>query len=268
MDAPGHAPEVIADNLEDLCRVNRWLGGVRLTLVPLARLERCFPAGTTMRVLDVATGGADIPRALVRWGARRGRPLWLVASDVGAGIVAAARALDSDDRRRTTDDGPGPDRPAARGRRPSGSPAGSLTSPAAPRQCGIVFVVADATRLPFRNSAFHVVTSSLALHHLLRPAALQMLREAARCATLGVVVNDIVRSWLTYYGAIVASRLGSRNPLTRHDGPLSALRAYTTREMAGLAREAGLRPVRWDSFLLYRVAMTAVPEQRCLSMRK
>jgi hypothetical protein len=86
-----------------------------------------------------------------------------------------------------------------------------------------------------------------------------MLREMARCAAVGVVVNDIVRSWLTYYGAIVASRLGSRNRLTRHDGPLSALRAYTTAEMAALARAAGLRPLRWESFLFYRVSLAARP---------
>jgi hypothetical protein len=29
--------------------------------------------------------------------------------------------------------------------------------------------------------------------------------------------------------------------------------------MAALAREAGLLPARWDSFLFYRVALTAVP---------
>ena len=42
---------------------------------------------------------------------------------------------------------------------------------------------------------------------------------------------------------------------------LSVLRAYTRREMADLAQEAGLRPIRWESFAVYRVALTAVPIQ-------
>jgi hypothetical protein len=94
---------------------------------------------------------------------------------------------------------------------------------------------------------------------MLRDEAAAMLAESRRCATLGVVVNDIVRGWLGYYGAFVATRLGSRNVLTWHDGPLSVLRAFTADEMAALAREAGLIPVRWHSFLFYRVALTAVP---------
>jgi ubiquinone/menaquinone biosynthesis C-methylase UbiE len=222
MDTPGHPPEVITDNLNDLRRVNRILGGVRLTLLPLTRLERNVPAGVPMRVLDVGTGGADIPRATARWAGATHRPMWLVASDLAESIIAAASAC-------------------------------------TPQGTGIVFVVADATRLPFRDAAFHAAVSSLTLHHMLPHEARRMLEEMRRCASLGVVVNDIVRSWLTYFGAILAAHLGSRNPLTRHDGPLSARRAYTTEEMADLACAAGLRPVRWDSFAFYRVAMSAVP---------
>jgi ubiquinone/menaquinone biosynthesis C-methylase UbiE len=226
MDAPGHSLDVIADNLNDLRRVNRALGGVRLTLRPLQRLAGSVPADETLRVLDVATGGADIPRAIAGWAAHSGRRVLLVASDVSFDFLCVARRW-----------------PGAR---------------------QIVYVVADARRLPFARAAFHVVTSSLALHHLLPDEAREMLSEARRCVTAGVVVNDIVRGWLGYYGAFVASRLGSRNALTWHDGPLSVLRAYTTQEMAALAGKVGLRPVRWDSFLFYRVALTAVPEERSM----
>jgi SAM-dependent methyltransferase len=222
MDAPGHSLEVIADNLGDLRRVNRVLGGIRLTLRPLQRLAAHVPVYQTLRVLDVATGGGDIPRAVARWAAGVNRRLWLVATDVNFDFVRLAR------------DAPG------------GSDA-------------IVYVVADARCLPFTGGVFHVVTSSLALHHMLPDAAREMFAESRRCATLGVIVNDIVRSWLGYYGAFVATRLGSRNVLTWHDGPLSVLRAFTPAEMAALARDAGLLPARWDSFLFYRVALTAVP---------
>jgi 2-polyprenyl-3-methyl-5-hydroxy-6-metoxy-1,4-benzoquinol methylase len=222
MDIPGHARSVIVQNLGDLRRCNWLLGGVRLTLRPLARFVQSLPPGETLRVLDVATGGADIPRALARWARRRGRPLLVVASDVSEQFVAIAREQSA------------------------GSPE-------------VTFVVADARRLPFAPRAFHVSSCSLALHHMLWPEAREMFAELGRCASVGVVVNDIVRGWLGYYGAFVATRLGSRNHLTWHDGPLSVLRAYTKEEMLDLARGAGLRPLRWDSFLAYRVALSAVP---------
>jgi ubiquinone/menaquinone biosynthesis C-methylase UbiE len=224
MDAPGgHPPEVIADNLNDLRRVNALLGGVRLTLRPLARLAAGVPPDRPLRVLDVATGGADIPRAVAAWARRHGRRLFIVASDVSPDFLAVTRRLYGD--------------------------------------AGLVFVAADSRRLPFATGAFDVITWSLALHHVFRDGALDTLREFRRCARRGVVVNDIVRHWIGYVGAIIAVRCGSHNVLTRHDGPLSVLRAYTRREMAELAQEAGLRPIRWESFAVYRVALTAVPNQ-------
>ena len=220
MDAPGHSRALIEDNLGDLRRVNRLLGGVRLTLRPLLRLAAALPPAQRLCVLDVATGGADIPRAIASWSLRSGRPLFLVASDINFDIAAVAR-----DHSRL--------------------------------YSALQFVVADACHLPFAGDSFHVAVSSLALHHLSPDRGEQMLRELGRCATLGVVINDIVRRWIGYCGAIVAVTFGSRNLLTRHDGPLSVLRAFTGEEMVQLARRAGLRPVYWESFLFYRVAMTA-----------
>ncbi|HEX2323904.1 MAG TPA: hypothetical protein VHQ00_00825, partial [Chloroflexota bacterium] len=81
MDAPGHGREVVVQNLGDLRRCNRLLGGVRLTLRPLSRLVAGVSPVAPLRILDVATGGGDIPRAVASW-ARGRRPVFLVASDV------------------------------------------------------------------------------------------------------------------------------------------------------------------------------------------
>jgi hypothetical protein len=123
------------------------------------------------------------------------------------------------------------------------------------------FAAADARCLPFGDLSFDVVMCSLALHHQVPDDALAMLREMRRVARRGVVVNDIVRCWRGYWGAWLLSRTLSRNPLTRHDGPLSVRRAYTRPEMLALAAEAGLGAVTFDEGLLgYRVAMTARSE--------
>ena len=84
-----------------------------------------------------------------------------------------------------------------------------------------------------------------------------MLGEMRRVARRGVVVNDLVRGWLGYAGAWLLSRAVTRNPLTRHDAPLSARRAYTRAEMVALAARAGLGPLVFEGFLGYRATMTA-----------
>ncbi|MEO7117890.1 MAG: methyltransferase domain-containing protein, partial [Candidatus Limnocylindrales bacterium] len=83
--------DVLAANLRDLARVNRWLGGVALTrraLIALATGKHTRPWGghvdwhtRPLRLLDVGTGAADIPAALIDWTAGRGLLLEVEAID-------------------------------------------------------------------------------------------------------------------------------------------------------------------------------------------
>jgi ubiquinone/menaquinone biosynthesis C-methylase UbiE len=121
----------------------------------------------------------------------------------------------------------------------------------------VKFAVADARRLPFADDSFDVATCSLVLHHLEPDDAVRVLKEMRRVARRGVIVNDLVRSWVGYLGALVAPRAMSKNPLFRHDAPLSVRRAYTKGEMATLAARAGLGAVRFRGLPGYRLTMAA-----------
>ncbi|HEU4322567.1 MAG TPA: methyltransferase domain-containing protein [Roseiflexaceae bacterium] len=218
IDGGNHPPELLAENLADMRRVNRWLGGVQLSVRALARLTRADPPGAELALLDVATGIGDIPHALAVWASRQGRPARIVATDISPAVLRTA------------------------------------TGPHAP-----ALAAADGLALPFPDRCFDVALCSFALHHLPPAPAARMLAEMGRVARRGVIINDLVR-WRPYYlASLLLCRLASRNPLTRHDGPLSARRAYTRAEMLGLARRAGLEPLGFDSFLGYRVALTLRP---------
>jgi ubiquinone/menaquinone biosynthesis C-methylase UbiE len=218
MDRPGHPASVVVENLADLRRVNAVLGGVSLTLAALDDLAGDLRPGAPLSIVDVGTGGADIPRRAIAWARGRGWRPTALATDLGLEIVRAAAG-------------------------------GTL---------GLAFVVADGRRLPLQDGSFDVATCSLLLHHLPPDGVVALLQEMARVSRRGVVVNDIVRWWPGYWGAWLLSRLFSRNPLTRHDGPLSVRKAYTRQEMAALIGQAGLRPVAWHGYLGYRVSLALV----------
>lgn len=218
MDLPGQDPALVAECLDDLRRLNLWSGGVFLTVRTLGRLTRELAPGAGFEILDVATGGGDFPRAMAAWARRRGLQTRILATDLSPKILSLA----------------------ARGAPP-----------------GIEFAVADARRLPFADGSFDVATCSLFLHHLEPDDAVLMLKQMRRVARRGVIVNDLVRSWAGYLGALVLPRAMSKNPLFRHDAPLSIRRAYTRDEMAALATRARLGPVRFQGFPGYRVTMTA-----------
>ena len=77
-----------------------------------------------------------------------------------------------------------------------------------------------------------------------------------RLARRGFVVNDLVRGRAGYATAWLTSRLFTRNRLTRHDAPLSVLRAYTPPELEGLLARAGISGAIVRRHPLFR--MTAV----------
>lgn len=226
LDGPLDDRATLVGNLRDLARVNRWLGGNRLSL---AAIERLAPGAAELRILDVGTGGADLPVALLADARRRGRS-WRV------------RAIDS---------------------RPEILSAARVARPGLDAVPGLELAVGDGRGLAVEDGAFDVVHCSLVVHHLDPPEVLLLLREMGRVARRGVVVNDLVRSAVHWRLARLLVAIGTRNAFTRHDAPLSVRRAYTRSELRDLLAEAGLRPEAEIGGLLgHRVAIAAVPAAR------
>src|SRR3954453_19530830 len=80
---------MLEGNLRDLARVNRWLGGSKLSKAAVAPLLAGLAAPS---LLDIGTGAADIPAALARSVSKRQAHLSITATDVRPEIVAAATA--------------------------------------------------------------------------------------------------------------------------------------------------------------------------------
>ena len=212
----------LRQSLADIARLNALFGGRRITLAQVKRLIAGAPRDRLITVLDVGTGGADIPRFLARWARRAGRRIRVLALDRDPAMLAVAR-LD------------------------------------AARYPEIVLLQGDALALPVRPRAVDVVISALTLHHLEPEDAVRCLAEMDAAARTGFVVNDLARSRVAYVVVWLATRALARNRMSRHDGPLSVLRAYTPDEVRALCEKAGLFDVRvlWYPRLARQCAVRA-----------
>lgn len=72
LDHPDADPRVVHESLHHIARSNRWFGGWWAVRHGLGRILRAAPDKQPLTLLDVGTGLADLPRAAVRWAARRG----------------------------------------------------------------------------------------------------------------------------------------------------------------------------------------------------
>jgi ubiquinone/menaquinone biosynthesis C-methylase UbiE len=94
----------------------------------------------------------------------------------------------------------------------------------------------DAMRLPFADASIDLVTAIKFAHHFSDAPLVQLLAEMTRVARRRVVILDIRRHWLAYWGFVAWSHVFTSNRLVRYDGPLSVLRGFTANELLDLAR--------------------------------
>ena len=99
---------------------------------------------------------------------------------------------------------------------------------------GLDAVRAEALRLPLADRSIDLVTATKFAHHFAGPSLAGLVAEMARVARRRVIVLDIRRHWLAYWGFVAWSRAFTRNRLVRYDGPLSVLRGFTPDELADL----------------------------------
>ena len=105
------------------------------------------------------------------------------------------------------------------------------TAVASARRRALDVVQGDVLRLPFADRSLDLVIAVKFAHHFHGPSLDQLLVEMTRVARRRVVVLDIRRHWLAYWGFWAWSRVFTGNRLVRHDGPLSVLRGFTPEEL-------------------------------------
>lgn len=102
---------------------------------------------------------------------------------------------------------------------------------------------ASAFALPLADRSVDVVLASQMLHHFPEADAHRVLGELQRVARRRVIVSDLRRSWLAAAGIWLASWALGFHPVSRHDGVVSVLRGFTSRDLGALVTDAvGARP--------------------------
>jgi hypothetical protein len=217
MDDPSVDPDLLRKSLAYIRAINRFLGYTRATLSHLDRFARAWPRGKTLTILDVATGSADVPAAVLKLADRRRLDVRIVALDLGDRVIREAARLVPDPR--------------------------------------VTFVRADATRLPFDNASFDYAMTSMFLHHLDDDQIVSVFRELDRVSRHGLLAADLVRKPLAVFWIRLFSC--AANPIVRHDAVVSVRQAFREAEITALASQARLRNLRYFAHFGHRFVLTS-----------
>jgi len=215
IDGSDYSREEYIGSLGDLRWVNRSLGGraaLEKYFFPMLQANANAHSGSKpLRILDVGTGSGDLPIDIVKWAKENGIRVQLTILDNNQ--LAAGEAM------KQTQDFP-----------------------------EISVIRADAMCLPFREGSFDFVVASLFLHHFPTPDAARLISEFQRISRYGVIINDLRRHVLAYFGIRLLTTLLTGNRLVRHDAALSVLRAFKESDVDEISRLAGVRLYSKRSF--------------------
>lgn len=201
MDTQRLSYPVMRETLSFLETANRRFGGFALVTRFLNRWSKNWLPGKTIEILDVGTGGADLPVAIAAWAKNRNLQVRITGLDLMDDIVRIAFENSKDYENITIRHG-------------------------------------DFFDLVNVGEKYDYVISSLLLHHIPTGQTASALRAFDQLAKRGVIVSDLLRTRAGYWAVRTASYLLG-NEIVRHDGPLSVRRAFLPNELEKLAREAG-----------------------------
>jgi ubiquinone/menaquinone biosynthesis C-methylase UbiE len=211
IDAPDADPELLRGELRNLRRVNARIGSLTLVRDAVLSLAAGLPPGRPIEVIDLATGSADHPVALVEAFRTVGREIAVTAVDRHPLMLEEARAV-----------------------------AGHLPQ--------IRLEQGNILALPHPDRRFDIAICSFAMHHFSRADGVTILREMDRLSRVGFVVHDLSRSYPAAAAAWIYTHLMTTNIMTRRDGYRSVMNALTAAEVRDMAAEAGVAGITvWNA---------------------
>jgi SAM-dependent methyltransferase len=216
MDDPDADPELLGNALRFLRRVNRFFGYTRATLAHLRGFSRRWKPRERIRILDLGTGSADIPLAILSWAERAGFDVHVVGLDLHARTVAAAA------------------------RQATGNPRLKIV-------CG------DVLEMPLADGAFDYALANMFLHHLDDEQVVEVLRRMDALATRGIIFADLIRSRSAYHAVRLSTMLSNR--MVRHDAARSIVQAFTEDEVISLRDRAGVGYARFHRHFGHRFVL-------------
>lgn len=187
MDDTSQGGPQLQEALVHLRRLNRLFGAAAPTLYGVKRLWKAAGSPKELSILDIGAGSGDVNDKLLRWALEEGVRLNVKLVDMTEEAVKEAGLYFWNESR---------------------------------------VQVCRGDLFELEAESADIVTGTQFLHHFTGDELEQAARQMLRTSRMGVVINDIHRHPISWTAVWLATRIISRNPYIRHDGPLSVAKGF------------------------------------------
>lgn len=193
-------------------RINAFLGGNRVLVNGVQKIVKQLPESgkPSFHLLDLGTGSGDGLRDIVQWARKKEVKIQCTGIDANPHIIAFAQ---------------------------------SKTAPNQPIQ----YQCQDIFNPSFSYQGYDIVTCNLFLHHFSTAEIISIIEKAKNSKVKAILINDLHRHWLAYYGFMLICLLTRATWTARYDGLLSIKKGFLRKELeAFLTQIKGLQyKIQW-----------------------
>jgi len=207
--------DLLTETLDQLARINRYLGGNQVTMNGLRKILKDHPADKPLTIVDMGCGNGDLLRCIAEYGKKAGYDFRLIGIDANAHTVAYARKLSGNYKE-------------------------------------LSFQQLDVFSEEFQKLEYDLVLATLFLHHFSEEEIVTLLQSVMKTATLGMVVNDLHRNAVAY-SLFQILGLFIRNPMTREDGLISIRKAFKREDLENMSKNMNAKSsIQWKWAFRYQ----------------
>ena len=192
--------EVLRDALDKIAKINKLLGGNKLTLQGVQYLLKSFSKTDEIVIVDVGCGNGDMLRNLAEFALENKLNFRLIGIDANNFTVTHATKLSTS-------------------------------------YSNISYNCQDIFSESFKEFKYDIVLCTLTLHHFKDQEIKNLLQTFYSNASIGIVINDLQRSALAYrlfQGLCIVFNL---NEMSREDGLTSILRGFKRNELESFSKK-------------------------------
>lgn len=209
--------------LDKIAKINRLLGGNRLTIQGIQDLIANVNTNAEITIVDLGCGNGDMLRTIAEYGDNNNLKFRLIGVDANVFAINYAREL-------------------------------SIHYP------NISYLAEDIFDNKVAALHYDVALLTLTLHHFKDEEISQLLETCHQNAKIGIVINDLHRSSIAYRLFQAVCYVFRLNPISRNDGLISILRGFKKKELIPFSEKLNCKKykIEWKWAFRYQWIISKV----------
>lgn len=202
MDDPLLADKDLREALQDISKVNKWLGGDRITSHAVSSILKKHPSKTHWTIADIGCGDGEMLRILSKKFENFGPTFSFTGIDISEQSLEMARSSSKDFK-------------------------------------NILFKNENILTAK-TDEVYDITLCTLTLHHIPEEQLISFVKGMIQRTKYDIIINDLQRSKMAYHLFTLISRIFIKSPIAKNDGLVSIASAFKRNDLEKYAQVLGL----------------------------